>query len=249
MIIYPNAKINLGLDILRRRKDGYHDISSVFYPVRELFDILEIIPDRTFSFSVSGNSINVKKNICEQAFNLIEKEFGIKPVKIHLHKQIPIGAGLGGGSADGAFTLIALNQLYNLQLSDSELKKYALELGADCPFFIDNKPQYVYGMGDKMNPIDLDLTLFEIKFIFPKLHISTVEAYAHVNPRIPAKSLLKIIELPIEKWREELKNDFELSQFTMHPILKSMKQKLYSDGAIYASMTGSGSVIYGLFRK
>ena len=249
MIIYPNAKINLGLNILRRRKDGYHDISSVFYPVIQLFDILEIIPANTFSCSVSGHSIDVKQNICVQAFNLIKQNFGIDPVKIHLHKKIPIGAGLGGGSSDGAFTLIALNQIYNLQLSNLQLKKYALQLGADCPFFIDNTPQYVTGIGDKIIPIDLDLREFEFKFFFPEFHISTAEAYSNVNPRIPDRSLLSVIELPAEKWKSKLKNDFELSQFAKYPILKSIKEKFYSDGAVYVSMTGSGSVVYALFKR
>lgn len=248
MIKYPNAKINIGLNILRRREDGYHEISSILHPVKDIFDILEVIPASTFSFSTSGKCIAVKQNICEQAFNLIEADFGIHPVKIHLHKQIPIGAGLGGGSADGAFTLCALNELYNLQLSKVELKNYAIKLGADCPFFIDNKTQYVTGIGEKMTPINLNLTGFKLKFIFPELHISTAEAYANVNPGIPNQSLLNIIDLPMEKWKEELYNDFEISQFAKHPSLKLIKEKFYSDGATYAAMTGSGSVMYGLFK-
>jgi len=247
MIVYPNAKINIGLNVLEKRADGYHELSSVFYPVKELCDILEIIPSDDFSFSSTGISIPGNSNICTNAFDLLKADFGIGNVKIHLHKQIPIGAGVGGGSADGAFTLKALNKLFDLKLSNFLLEKYALKLGADCPFFINNSPKYVTGIGEKMVSIDLDLSAYELKFIFPELHISTAEAYSGVIPKQAETNLLDLIKQPIGNWKGEVQNDFEISAFEKHPELAKMKEKLYADGAIYASMTGSGSVIFGFF--
>ena len=249
MIVYPNAKINIGLNVLEERADGYHEISSVFYPVKELVDILEIIPGEDFSFSSSGIAIPGNSNICAKAYDLLKADFGIENVQIHLHKQIPIGAGLGGGSADGAFTLKALNELFDLKLSNTELEKYALQLGADCPFFIENTQKYVTGKGEKMNEIDLDLSAYELKFIFPELHISTAEAYGGVILKYPETNLLDLMSKPIENWKGEVKNDFEISAFEKYPELEKMKEKLYADGAIYASMTGSGSVLYGVVLK
>jgi len=164
-----------------------------------------------------------------------------------LHKQIPIGAGLGGGSADGAFALKALNELFKLELSIIELENYALQLGADCPFFIENSPKYITGIGEKMMNINLDLSPYKLKFIFPELHISTTEAYEGVIPNRPETNLLDLINQPIENWKSVVKNDFEISAFEKYPQLKKIKEKLYADGAIYASMTGSGSVLYGVF--
>jgi len=249
MIVYPNAKINIGLNVLEERADGYHEISSVFYPVKELVDILEIIPGEDFSFSSSGIAIPGNSNICTKAYDLLKADFGIENVQIHLHKQIPIGAGLGGGSADGAFTVKALNELFDLKLSNTELEKYALQLGADCPFFIENTQKYVTGKGEKMNEIDLDLSAYELKFIFPELHISTAEAYGGVILKHPETNLLDLMSKPIENWKGEVKNDFEISAFEKYPELEKMKEKLYADGAIYASMTGSGSVLYGVVLK
>ena len=247
MILYPNAKINIGLNIVQKRDDGYHELSSVFYPCYELYDILEIIPDDHFSFSSSGICIPDKKNICTRAFELLRDNFGIGNVKIHLHKKIPIGAGLGGGSSDAAFVLKGLNELFQLNINNASLEKYALEIGADCPFFIENTPKYVSGIGEKMKKIDLDLTNYKIHYIFPKLHISTEEAYSNISPKIPRFHLLDLIKEPIENWRVKIKNDFEFSIFLKHPELVRLKENLYEDGAIYASMSGSGSVLYGLF--
>jgi 4-diphosphocytidyl-2-C-methyl-D-erythritol kinase len=248
MIVYPNAKINLGLNVLKRRNDGYHEISSIFYPVKELFDILEILPSDCLFFSYSGKAIPGDENICVKAFNLLKADFDISFVKIHLHKQIPIGAGLGGGSADGAFTLIALNKMFDLKLSLSQLERYALQLGADCPFFIENTPKYVSGIGDKLSPVNLDLSSFELKFIIPEFHISTSEAYAKITPEKTELNLLDLINLPIRTWKGVVKNDFEISAFIKYPKLKSMKEQLYTDGSVYASMSGSGSVLYGIFN-
>ena len=249
MIVYPNAKINLGLNILKKRNDGYHDISSVFYPVKDFVDILEIIKFDTFEFVNSGIEIPNGENICEKAWKLFHKDYGIGNVKIHLHKQIPVGGGLGGGSSDASFTLKALNELFELNLSNEELQEYSLLLGADCPFFIDNRPKLVEGIGEKMISIDLDLSKFEIRLINPGIHISTQEAYNGVLPRTPELSLEEIIELPINEWKNKLQNDFEDSIFTQHSSIKDIKNYLYKEGAVYASMSGSGSVVYGIFEK
>jgi len=247
MIVYPNAKINIGLNVIKKQANGYHELSSVFYPIKDLHDILEILPAKDFSFSNSGIPIPGSNNICINAFELLKVDFEIGNVAMHLHKKIPVGAGLGGGSADGAFTLKALNELFKLELSDLELECYALQLGADCPFFVENLPKYIMGIGEEMMSISLDLSPYKLKFIFPELHISTSEAYEGVIPGQPKKPLLDLINQPIENWKTVVNNDFEISAFEKYPQLKKIKEKLYADGAIYASMTGSGSVLYGVF--
>ncbi len=249
MILFPHAKINIGLNVLSKRQDGYHEISSVFYPLTDCCDILEITESKHFSFYASGIEIPKGENLCEKAFHLLQKDFAIANVHIHLHKQIPIGAGLGGGSADAAFTLRGLNELFALNLSNKKLEAYALKLGADCPFFIEDKPKYVAGIGEQMTSIDLDLSGYEIKLINPEIHISTAEAYAGITPRKPETSLMKLINTPIENWKGKIQNDFEKSIFEKHPKLQSIKEALYNDGAIYTSMSGSGSVLYGIFEK
>ena len=249
MIVYPNAKINLGLNVLHKREDGYHDISSVFYPVKECVDILEIIKSEKFEFTKSGIEIPDGENLCEKAWKLLDTDFGIGNVKIHLHKQIPIGAGLGGGSADASFTLKYLTELFDLNLNNKELEKYALRLGADCPFFIDNTPKLVEGIGEKMTSIDLDLSNYEIRLVNPDIHISTKEAYSGIVPKTPVLSVEKIIELPIIEWKGKLKNDFEESIFEKHQQLEGIKDELYKQGSIYSSMSGSGSIVFGIFEK
>ena len=249
MIVYPNAKINLGLNVLRKREDGYHDISSIFYPVKEYVDILEIIKSERFQFTKSGIEIPDGENICEKAWKLLDTDFGIGNVKIHLHKQIPIGAGLGGGSADASFTLKYLNELFDLNLDSKDLEKYALRLGADCPFFIDNTPKLVEGIGEKMTSIDLDLSNYQIRLVNPDIHISTKEAYSGIVPKTPELSVEKIIELPIIEWKGKLKNDFEESIFEKHLQLEGIKDELYKQGSIYSSMSGSGSIVFGIFEK
>ncbi len=249
MILYPNAKINIGLNVIKKRIDGFHEISSVFYPVKSLYDILEIIPSNILKFSSTGLNIPGKENICLKAVYLLQEDFNIGNVKIHLHKKIPIGAGMGGGSADGAYTLIALNNLFNLNLSNIQLKRYALKLGADCPFFIDNKPKYITGIGEKMQGINLDLSSYKLKFIFPKKHISTKEAYNDIIPVNPKIHLLDLVNQSLDNWKGKVINDFEFLIFQKYPVLKKIKQQLYEDGAIYASMSGSGSMIYGIFLK
>jgi 4-diphosphocytidyl-2-C-methyl-D-erythritol kinase len=249
MIVYPNAKINLGLNVLHKREDGYHDISSVFYPVKECVDILEIIKSERFQFTKSGIEIPDGENICEKAWKLLDTDFGIGNVKIHLHKQIPIGAGLGGGSADASFTLKYLTELFDLNLNNKDLEKYALRLGADCPFFIDNTPKLVEGIGEKMTSIDLDLSNYEIRLVNPDIHISTKQAYSGIVPKTPVLSVEKIIELPIIEWKGKLKNDFEESIFEKHLQLEGIKDELYKQGSIYSSMSGSGSIVFGIFEK
>jgi len=249
MIVYPNAKINLGLNILRKRKDGYHDISSVFYPVKECVDILEIIKSDTFEFTKSGIEIPDGENLCEKAWKLLHTDFEIGNVKIHLHKQIAIGAGLGGGSADASFTLKSLNELFELKLTNKELEKYALRLGADCPFFIDNTPKLVEGIGEEMTSIDLDLSDYEIRLVNPDIHISTKEAFSVVVPETPEKSVEELIKLDVKEWKEKLKNDFEDSVFEKYPQLEKIKEDLYNEGAVYASMSGSGSVVFGILKR
>ena len=249
MILYPNAKINIGLNILKRRNDGYHDISSVFYPILNLYDILEVIPSSKFSFTCSGISIPTANNICIKAYEILNQDFDIGNVNIHLDKRIPIGSGLGGGSSDASFLLKALNILFKLKLSNNQLSEYAKKIGADCPFFIDNTPKYITGVGDIMKNVDLNLSNYDIKFTFPEISISTNEAYKNIIPKESNNKLMQYISEPINKWKGNINNDFEESVFEKHPYLKVLKKEIYSRGAIYASMTGSGSVLYGLFNK
>ena len=251
MIVFPNAKINIGLNVVEKRPDGFHNIESIFYPVMELFDVLEIIKADKLQFSSSGITIpgNEADNLCLKAFGLLKADFNISPVHIHLHKVIPIGAGLGGGSADAAFTLKALNQLFELHLTEEQLIEYARKLGSDCAFFIKNKPVYAFGKGDEFEPIELDLSKLDIKIEYPNIHVGTAEAYAGVVPKPSIKKLKELIQLPISEWKNVLKNDFEDSILPNHPQIKALKEKFYNEGAIYASMTGSGSAVFGIFGR
>lgn len=251
MIVFPNAKINIGLNIVEKRPDGYHNIESIFYPVKELYDVLEIVEANKLQFSSSGITIpgSESDNLCLKAYQLIQSDYKISPVHIHLHKVIPIGAGLGGGSSDAAFTLKALNQLFELNLTDDQLIGYARKLGSDCAFFIKNTPVYAFGKGDEFEAIVMDLTNYNIKIEYPNIHIGTAEAYAGVKPKPSSKSLKDLIKLPIENWKNSIKNDFEASIFLNYLQIKVLKEKFYNEGAIYASMTGSGSAVFGIFEK
>ena len=253
MICYPNAKINLGLNIIKKRSDGFHNISSVIYPIQDLYDVLEIVESNSFSFTVSGtlfnNDIQSDKNICVKAYNLLKADFNLPCVKIHLHKRIKIGAGLGGGSSDGVFTLILLNDIFNLKLSKDDLKRYAIILGSDCPFFVENTPHIVSGKGELMKKLDINLKNYEFKFFFPDIFISTREAYSNIAPKNPEVNLLDVISSPLQEWKEKLKNDFESYVFQKYPQLQKIKNEFYERGAVYSSMTGSGSVIYAIFKK
>ena len=251
MVSFPNCKINLGLNIVNKRYDGYHDIETVFFPIR-LRDALEMIEREKFEFSTSGFSIEgePEKNLCIKAYDLLKKDFPQLPaVQMHLHKTIPMGAGLGGGSADGAFTLKLLNKKFELSLSEKQLISCSLKLGSDCPFFILNKPCFATGRGEILEETDLDLSEYKFLIVRPPIHISTVLAFSTIKPLKPIKSIKQIIQQSISTWKAELINDFENSVFEKYPEVKNIKDKLYDAGAIYASMSGSGSAVYGIFKK
>ncbi|MCH2233834.1 MAG: 4-(cytidine 5'-diphospho)-2-C-methyl-D-erythritol kinase [Crocinitomicaceae bacterium] len=249
MIFYPNCKINIGLDVLEKREDGFHNLKSVFYPI-PLKDILEIVKSDDFNISFSGRKINgdFKDNLIYKAFELMQIQYGIGNISIHLHKQIPMGAGLGGGSADAAFALMGINEIYHLNLSNQELMKLASELGSDCPFFIFNTPCYVTGRGEIIEPIDMDLSNYWIKIIHPNINISTKEAFQGIHAKDQGFNLKSEIQYPVNQW-SKIKNDFEETIFPRHSSIKDIKEDLIKQGAIYASMTGTGSSVYGLFSE
>lgn len=251
MVSFPNSKINLGLQILSKRSDDYHEIETVFYPIA-LIDALEIIPSQKFHFQTSGARIEGSNddNLCVKAYDLLKKDFpNIPPVTIHLHKVIPTGGGLGGGSADAAFMLVMLNKKFNLNISLEKLCNYALQLGSDCPFFIINKPCFATGRGEKLEPIELAFSAYKMVIVNPGIHVSTKEAFAMLTPHMPSKSIRQIIFQPVETWKQELLNDFEEPVFRMFPSIRQIKQSLYDAGAVYASMSGSGSTVFGFFDK
>ncbi|WP_436517400.1 4-(cytidine 5'-diphospho)-2-C-methyl-D-erythritol kinase [Ekhidna sp. To15] len=249
MITFPNAKINLGLNIVSKREDGYHNIESCFYPI-PWHDSLEVIEAASFAFHSYGLDIpgDSSSNLCVKAFELIKKDHHIPSVEIHLLKNIPMGAGLGGGSADGAFMLKMLNEMFRLSLTDSQLETYALQLGSDCPFFIKNQPVIAMGRGEQLTSIDLDLSGYHLAIHNPGIHVSTREAYGGVSPKNPTKSVREIIQTPLKHWKGTLVNNFESSIFPNHPAIADLKQEMYDTGAVYASMTGSGSTVFGLFE-
>ena len=249
MLTFPNAKINLGLNITAKRKDGYHDIASCFYPI-PLKDALEIIPAEIFSFEITGLRIpgSTNDNLILKAYELLKADYQLPPIEIMLHKNIPMGAGLGGGSADGAFMLSLLNDYFNLKISIKNLASYALLLGSDCPFFIENKPKLVSGRGEIFEDITLDLSGYYLALMYPDIHISTAEAYQGVKPQQAEISIKELLQhYPIGEWKGKLINDFERGIFEKYPQLYTIKNKLYDAGALYASMTGSGSTIFGIF--
>jgi 4-diphosphocytidyl-2-C-methyl-D-erythritol kinase len=251
MILFPTCKINLGLNILFKRNDGYHEIDTCMYEI-PMYDILEFIPSENFEFTSSGLVIpgDNTNNLCVKAFQKLKNERNIPNVKIHLHKQIPMGGGLGGGSSDGTYTFSALNNLFNLNLSDKELENYASQIGSDCPFFVKGKAQISRGRGELLEPIDLNLQGYFIKILNIGIHVSTAEAYSNVNfvkNPTPIKDI--VINQRIEDWKINLKNQFEYSVFKKHPVLQTIKDLLYTEGAIYASMSGSGSTMYGIYKN
>ncbi len=250
MISFPNAKINLGLNIVSKREDGYHNIESCFYPI-PWYDSLEVIEAASFAFHSYGLDIpgDASSNLCVKAYELIKADHNIPAVAIHLLKNIPMGAGLGGGSADGAFVLKLLNELFRLNLTDTQLETYALQLGSDCPFFVKNEPAITTGRGEDLKLIDLDLSDYHLAIHNPGIHVSTKEAYAGVTPQSPRNNFSNLIGSPIHEWKGLLINDFETSIFPNHPEIQQLKNAMYKAGAIYASMTGSGSTVYGIFEK
>lgn len=250
MIAFPHCKINLGLHVLSKRSDGYHDLETCFYPVPRR-DILEVIPSDQFSFTQSGIKVDGKEedNLCVRAFKLIQKEFGIANAKIHLHKIIPMGAGLGGGSSDAAFTLRLLNQVFDLNLSIDQLKKFAAELGSDCAFFAEDQPKIGKGRGEILFTNSVSLRGYHLVLVKPEIHVSTAEAYSGIAPKTPLHPLEEILTRPIQEWKGLLSNDFEASIFNKYPVIREMKEKLYANGAIYSSMSGSGASVFGIFEK
>lgn len=254
MVIFPNCKINLGLNIIRKRDDGYHDLETVFYPL-DICDALEIITTSDMQpaqFSFTGLNINGSENdnLCIKAYKLLKKDFPkLPPVKMHLHKAVPVGAGLGGGSANAAFTLLLLNKKFQLNLSTHQLINYASQLGSDCAFFIVNKPCFAQGRGEILQSINLNLSSYRFLIVNPGIHISTGWAFSKIQPAVPAQSLLKIIEQPLETWKDSLTNDFEKPLMQYYPQLKLLKENLYNLGALYAGMSGSGSTFFGVYPQ
>jgi len=252
MITFPNAKINIGLFVTEKRTDGFHNIETILFPV-ELFDVLEIIksPDSHFSFSQSGLQISgdPKNNLVVKAYHLLKRECQLSEVHIHLHKKVPMGAGLGGGSANAAFAIKLLNDLFNINLADKKMQDLARQLGSDCAFFIKNQTALAFEKGDVFEPISLDLSGYYFTIIKPNIHISTPEAYSWVKPSKKEYPIKSIINLPINKWKDNLQNDFEEEVFKRFPEIESIKNKLYNLGAEYSCMTGSGSAVFGIFEK
>ncbi len=257
MISFSNCKINLGLAITAKRPDGYHDIETCFYPV-PLEDVLEIIPNHdtsilsNFQLQVSGSyAVPTDTNLCVKAYQLLQQLFPgqLSPVKAFLHKTIPTGAGLGGGSSNAAFTLLLLNNLFQLNLSQGQLAAYSLQLGSDCPFFIYNTPCLATGRGEKLTPFSFDLSAYHLVLVNPGIEIATKEAFSNIQPAPPIAPLASLLKLPITEWKYSLKNDFEAGIFQQYPAIGHIKEVLYQQGALYSSMSGTGSTVYGLFKE
>ena len=253
MITFPNAKINLGLNIVEKRPDGYHNLETIFYPV-PVEDALEVnilnegnekVRLHQAGLEIEGEAEN---NLVVKAYKLLDAESTLPPVDIHLFKHIPSGAGLGGGSSDAAYMLKLLNEKFSLELTNETLEEYAARLGADCAFFIRNTPTYAEGIGNIFSPISLSLKGYQIVLVKPDIFVSTREAFAQIKPHRQEIPLKEVIKCPMEEWRELMVNDFEESVFPQFPDIKEIKEKLYKQGAIYAAMTGSGSSVFGLFK-
>ena len=251
MVVFPNCKINLGLHVTSKRSDGYHNIETLFFPI-PLHDSLEIIPSPgAFEFKLYGIPLDdTSKNLCVQAYDLVKKDFPSLPeVKMFLLKAIPTGAGLGGGSSDATFTLQLLNKTFDLSLSKEQLLIYATSLGSDCPFFLTNKPCIATGRGETLEEIDISLKGYSIVLVHPGIHVSTAGAFSKLNPVQAVNSIKELVMLPIDQWKNKLVNDFEPTVFDLHPEIANVKSALYANGAVYASMSGSGSSVYGIFKK
>lgn len=249
---FPNAKINIGLYVVEKRPDGYHNLETIFYPLPVCDKlVVEEVPHQKASCSLVVEGIPVtidqEDNLIVKAYRMLEKEFKLGHTAVQLTKTIPFGAGLGGGSSDAAFMLKSLNELYQLGLTAAELEEYAVQLGADCAFFIRNTPVFAGGIGNIFTPVELSLKGYQYLLVKPDVHVSTPEAYRGVKPRRPAFSLKESIQLPVEQWKERITNDFETSVFDRHPLIASLKEKMYAEGAVYATMSGSGSSVVGIF--
>ena len=254
MITYPNAKINLGLNIVEKRPDGYHNLETVFYPInlQDALEVNDLEGEGEYTLKISGTPIEgeLDNNLVVKAYRLLKKDFpNMGSINIHMYKHIPTGAGLGGGSADAAFMLKLLNEKFKLNLSTEKLEEYAAILGADCAFFIQNKPVFASGIGNIFEEINLSLKGYYLVLVKPDIFVSTKDAFANIIPMKPNHSLKEIIRMPVETWRATMKNDFEDSVFKKFPEIAAIKDKLYDMGAIYASMSGSGSSVFGIFRE
>ncbi len=253
MVVFPNAKINIGLHITGKRPDNFHNIETVFYPVawKDALEIIEHPADgQEVLFSHSGLVIEGKSedNFCIKAWHLLKKDFPALPaIQMHLHKTIPMGAGMGGGSADGAFTLQLINKKFGLGLTDGQLRTYAIELGSDCPFFVYNQPCFASGRGEILEPIELKLASYQILLVYPGIHINTGWAFRSLIMPEPIIDLRNIVQMPVADWKGKLQNVFEPAVFAAHPEIARLKESMYEMGALYASMSGSGSTVYGIF--
>ena len=260
MIDFPCAKINLGLNVVERRADGYHNLQTVFFPI-PICDALEIKPmderfpsDAGCDLKVTGNAVNCNEtdNLIVKAYNLLAADFDIPRVHAHLYKNIPSEAGLGGGSSDAAFMIRLLDQRFRMNIGNAEMEAYAAKLGADCPFFISAEPSYAEGIGEILSPVNIvdnNLMGYTLVVVKPDVAVSTKEAFAHIKPCHPDICCRDIVSLPVEEWKHKLKNDFEESVFSFYPQLATIKEKLYSIGAEYAQMSGSGSSLFGIFKE
>jgi 4-diphosphocytidyl-2-C-methyl-D-erythritol kinase len=258
MIRFPNAKINLGLNIVRKRDDGYHDLETVFYPLG-IHDALEVLPSSETCVSQDGVELHLsglavdgaaKDNICVKAWSLLKQDHpDLPPIRLYLHKTIPMGAGLGGGSSDGASALEMIVRMFSLPVDAERLAAYALRLGSDCPYFLVNRPAYGSGQGERLETLPLDLSSYRILLVHPGIHVSTAQAFSGVTPAAPSVHVKEIVAQPVETWRGLLVNDFEKTVFAAHPEIGRIKDSLYGSGAAYASMSGTGSSVYGIFQK
>lgn len=248
MLAFANAKINLGLNVTEKRADGYHNLETVFYPVK-LHDVIELTDAAQTNVEVKGIHVpgDAADNICLKAYQLLQEDFDLPAQQITLLKNIPVGAGLGGGSADAAFLIKLLNDKFNLGLSIAAMEDYARKLGADCAFFINNEPVYAVGKGDEFSAVAVDLSAYFMVLVKPPVHVSTAAAYAGLKPVFPARSLSELIGLPVEQWKSNLRNDFETSVFSKYPEISQIKEQLYAAGATFALMSGSGSSVFALF--
>ena len=261
MILYPNAKINLGLSVLSKREDGFHNLETLFYPV-DAKDVLEIVESSDLSMHQYGIEYpgDPMDNLCIKAYKALKEDFDIPPVDIHLYKKIPVGAGLGGGSADAAFTLRGLNDMFSLNLPDNKLAEYAASLGSDCAFFIYNRPMIGEGRGEILTSYPLEgldygqedtsSSEYELQVLTPEgVAVSTADAYRGIRPHLPEVPLREALSKPVGQWQDVLSNDFEETVFAKYPELAAIKKSLYDSGADYASMSGSGSALFGIYRK
>ncbi|MGQ8338717.1 4-(cytidine 5'-diphospho)-2-C-methyl-D-erythritol kinase [Sunxiuqinia sp. A32] len=250
MISYPISKINIGLNITEKRPDGFHNLETIFYPI-QLQDVLEVVESDAFEYSASGIPVDGdgKDNLVVKAYELLKRDYKLPPVKIHLHKNIPAGAGLGGGSSDAVSMMKMLDQLFQLKIQPNKLFDYALSLGSDCPFFIDPRPVFARGRGEVFTDVQVNLSSFHLILVKPSVHVSTAEAYSQVEPHKSRLSLNGLVKFPVTKWKGNIQNQFESSVFAKHPEVKEIKNRLYDEGAVFALMSGSGSAVYGLFRS